>query len=395
MNAIPVKELKDGIYFTDDVYLDQNFLLLTKEIPVTNAFIKALMDWEVKSVYSEGELTDTEVTEPAESEEITRELEKDRDKNKTAFDFEEEKVSDPVMKGILDFYKYVETVYNHYSVKKNLSPQEISDKARDFCEFVKNNKTKVLSLVAFPPEAFKNYLASHSVRSTIFSIVIGLQLKFPNHKLIELTVSAMLHEIGMVCLPQQFFMSRRALTPQEKKMLAAHPVLSYNILREASFPVSVCLAAIEHHERMNGGGYPRNLDGSKISVYARIIAVACSFEAITSSRPYREGKDSHLGVMDIMRNSGKLYDESVVKALVYAISIYPIGLYVLLSNGKIGQVVDVNLILPKYPIVKVLGETDASGKSRVIPTTEIGVHIERPLTKQEWENIKASGNINR
>ena len=77
MNAIPVKELKDGIYFTDDVYLDQNFLLLTKEIPVTNAFIKALMDWEVKSVYSEGELTDTEVTEPAESEEITRELEKD------------------------------------------------------------------------------------------------------------------------------------------------------------------------------------------------------------------------------------------------------------------------------------------------------------------------------
>ena len=65
------------------------------------------------------------------------------------------------------------------------------------------------------------------------------------------------------------------------------------------------------------------------------------------------------------------------------------------SQYKIGQVVDVNLILPKYPIVKVLGETDASGKNRVIPTTEIGVHIERPLTKQEWENIKASGNINR
>ena len=225
------------------------------------------------------------------------------------------------------------------------------------------------------------------MRSTVFAIVIGLQLKFPIHKLIELGVACILHEIGMVRLPPQVYMGKKELTPVEKNAIFTHPVISYNILREFSFPLNICLGVLEHHERENGGGYPRKLAKDKISLYAKIIAVACSYEAVTAERPYKEARDAYSGIIDIMKNQGKQYDETVIRALLFSLSLYPIGLYVLLSNNKIGQVVDVNPENPKYPIVQLVGEAKPDGTPRVVETGEYGISITRPLTKEEGATL--------
>jgi len=111
--------------------------------------------------------------------------------------------------------------------------------------------------------------------------------------------------------------------------------------------------------------------------------VACSYEALSAQRPHREAKDGYSGMMELLRNEGKRYDDTVVRALVYSLSVYPIGLHVLLSNGRKGQVVDVNPEKPLFPVVQVFGELTPDGKNKVVETSQDGLRIARPLTREE------------
>ena len=126
----------------------------------------------------------------------------------------------------------------------------------------------------------------------------------------------------MIRLPPQLYMADRQLSAQERKSITAHPVLGYNLLKERQVPMAVCLAALEHHERVNGSGYPRALTGDKISLYSRIIMVACSYDAVTALRPWKEAKDGYAGMVDLLKNEGKQYDDPVIRALVYSLSIF-------------------------------------------------------------------------
>jgi len=91
-------------------------------------------------------------------------------------------------------------------------------------------------------------------------------------------------------------------------------------------------------------------------------------------------------MLELLKNEGKQYDETVVRALVLSLSIYPIGLYVLLSNGKKGQVIDVNPETPRFPIVQIFGETTPDGKIKTMQTAQDGITITRPLNRSEIEN---------
>jgi len=158
------------------------------------------------------------------------------------------------------------------------------------------------------------------------------------------------------------------------------------MLKSFDFPLAICLAALEHHERENATGYPRRLTSDKISLYSKIIAVACSYEALSSKRPHKEAKDGYTGMLELLKNEGKQYDDTIVRALVLSLSIYPIGLYVLLSNGKKGQVVDINPENPRFPIVQIFGEVTPDGKVKTMQTKANVLTIVRPLNKTEINN---------
>ncbi|HKL86495.1 MAG TPA: HD-GYP domain-containing protein [Treponemataceae bacterium] len=392
MNTFNVPELQNGNYFTNDVFLDKKFLLITPGVPLSEEVTKALLEWDFFKLYSEGHPVDKPTiraikgTSTDTSEDSTS---KKKEKND---DVEITEVSDAsdfsrIERVYGEYQSFISEVYTRYATHKELQLQVISDKVKDLCEFIKENKRFVLRIEPSPESRDKNYLVVHSMRSTVFAIVIALQLKFPIHKLIELGVSCILHEIGMIRLPPQLYMGNKVLTPLEKNAIFTHPVISYNILREFSFPLNICLGVLEHHERENGEGYPRKLGKEKISLYAKIIAVACSFEAATASRPYKEAQDTYSGIIDIMKNQGKQYDETIIRALLFSVSLYPIGLYVLLSNGKNAQVIDVNPENPKYPIVQIVGELKPDGTPKIVGTSEYGLNIIRPLTKDEGSKL--------
>lgn len=394
-------ELPEGYFFSEDAFLDKKFLLITPGVPMSAAMQRALREWDFLKIYSEGVVSEQpfikNAAPPAEggSEEdgdAGASKQEKAAKEDDAVDLidQNQPLSDEtrfalVEKAYQEFQSFIAEVYTRYATRKELQLQVISDKVKELCDFVKSNKRFVLRIQPSQENRDRNYLVVHAMRSTVYALVIGLQLKFPIHKLIELGVAAILHEIGMIRLPPQLYMGNKSLTQPEKNAILTHPVISYNILREFSFPLNICLGVLEHHERENGAGYPRKLSKDKISLYAKIIAVACSYEAVTAPRPYKEARDAYTGIIDIMKNQGKQYDETIIRALLFSVSLYPIGLYVLLSNGKIGQVIDVNPENPRYPIVQVMNEFKPDGSPRTIETSEYGISVARPLTKEEGE----------
>ncbi|QOW61445.1 HD-GYP domain-containing protein [Treponema pedis] len=397
MNTYNVKETKDFSFFGKNVYLDKNFLLLIPECPLTVEIKTMLEDWDFNFIYSEGEPSDfmpiKSTGKPLTSEKDVLAISREKDAAAERLKKQQE-VMQKVEKEFLRFLKFIEKIFEIYSMKKTIDGRTVSDKVKELCDFVKENKKIILRIDMQKYYSKENYLILHSLRSAIFALIIGIQLKMPAHKLIELGTSCMLHEIGMLRLPPQYYMYDRPLSGESKKALLTHPVLSYNILKASSFSLPVCLGSLEHHERENGKGYPRGLTKDKISVYGKIIAVACSYEAATGYRPYKEATDASTGLVDMLKNSGSQYDETILKALLFSLSFYPVGIYVHLSDGKIGQVIDINPYDPRFPIVQIYGETTPTGMPKIVGTDPKGITIKRPLTKDEKSRLNLNANAN-
>ena len=209
----------------------------------------------------------------------------------------------------------------------------------------------------------------------------------PMSKMVELGVASLLHEIGMIRLPPQLYINNKKLNAGERAKLFTHPIITYNILKDSNFPLSIQLGVLEHHERENGTGYPRHLSGGQISMYSKIIAVACSFEAITTPRKYKEEHTAYEAMIEMLKNVNHSYDDTVVKALLVSMSLFPIGTYVYLSNGKVAQVCDVQPTNPKNPIVQILGEANEDGSPKTVQTDDATIKIVRVMNKQEVEDV--------
>ncbi len=426
MNTFKVAELKEDTRFTDNLVLDKTFLLLNRGARVSRALIQALKDWQFTEVHSQGGLStiaqaigDTSKQPGAGlgmGQTAGGGLARDGSKEgagaagstqgaagpiafedmESRFDFsslatEQERLAavQRVYDGYLDF---VFEVYTYYATHKKIDLDALSCKVKELCAFVKANRRYVLQVHPNHDKNPKNFLIGHSLRSTVLAITVGLQLHMSMIKMTELGVACILHEIGMIRIPSQFYLSKRNLSAAEKNLLNTHPVISYTILKDLAAPLSVCLAVLEHHEKEDGSGYPRHIHGDKISLYAKIISVVCSFEAITAPRTYKAPVSSFEAMVELLRNQTKQYDELVIKALLYSLSLFPVGSYVFLSDGKVGRVVDVNPENPKYPIVQLMTERDASGRPISVQTSDKGLRIVRGLNKKETVDIvRAAG----
>jgi len=386
MNEYEVKDIPIKSYFTKPLYLDELFVLAAPEMPFTNEIANLLKRWKFEKIVSEGEPQKEYYSAGSSSGDKNASTDYEDTSLGIAHQTDTDKL-EKAHKFYTSFIAYVEKMFIKAAISEELTYKEVIEKIRDMIEYIREDRRFLMRVVKnIEPAVDKNYLAIHSARSTILSIIIGTYLKLPNHKLIELGTAAILHEIGMLKLPQNIYLNQRALNAHEQKMIASHPVLGYSMLKALDFPIPICLAALEHHERENASGYPRRLGSEKISLYSKIIAVACSYEALSTKRPHKEAKDGYTAMLELLKNEGKQYDDSVVRALVVSLSIYPIGLYVLLSNGKKGQVIDVNPENPRFPIVQIFGEVRPDGKIKTAQTAQGVLTIVRPLNRTEIDN---------
>jgi len=162
------------------------------------------------------------------------------------------------------------------------------------------------------------YTNGHSQRVSDFSTAIGRQMNLPPEILHELKIGALLHDIGKIGIPDLILTKTGRLTDEEKSKMNEHPTIGANIMRNVRMLEKELPALAEHHEHMDGTGYPNRLTGENISLFGRIVAVADVFDALTSERPYRAalGVEEVLGILQ--RDSGSHLDGVCVEALIHA-----------------------------------------------------------------------------
>lgn len=399
MSTVKLENLKSDLSFNGDLQLDKNFILLPAKAVVSDDLIKVLTDWNFTEFQCSEEVPDFSISQEkkqdtkASSESKVSSV-KDSVKQALAKAKTSEWISterskmNSVQTVYNEYMNYINSVYTHYATHKKIDFQELSDTVKDLCVFIKDNKRYVLRITPSAEARSKNFLVIHSMRSTVLAITVGLELHMALSKLIELGISCILHEIGMLRLPPQLYMTDRPLTAAEKAQIMTHPHTGFNILKDLEFPLSILLGVLEHHEKENGLGYPRHLPGNKITTYAKIISVACSFEAITAPREYKSERTTFDAMVEMLKNPNGQYDSTVIKALLYSLSLYPIGAYVCLQNGKIGIVTDVSPNNPKNPIVQLAKERNEDGTVKAIQTDDNQNRIVRVLSKEEQQQVQ-------
>lgn len=399
MSTVKLENLKSDLSFNGDLQLDKNFILLPAKAVVSDDLIKILTDWNFTEFQCSEEVPDFSSSQEKKqdskaSSESKVSTVKDSVKQALAKAKTSEWISterskmNSVQTVYNEYMNYINSVYTHYATHKKIDFQELSDTVKDLCVFIKDNKRYVLRITPSAEARSKNFLVIHSMRSTVLAITVGLELHMALSKLIELGISCILHEIGMLRLPPQLYMTDKPLTAAEKAQIMTHPHTGFNILKDLEFPLSILLGVLEHHEKENGLGYPRHLPGNKITTYAKIISVACSFEAITAPREYKSERTTFDAMVEMLKNPNGQYDSTVIKALLYSLSLYPIGAYVCLQNGKIGIVTDVSPNNPKNPIVQLAKERNEDGTVKAIQTDDNQNRIVRVLSKEEQQQVQ-------
>jgi PAS domain S-box-containing protein len=158
------------------------------------------------------------------------------------------------------------------------------------------------------------YTAGHQIRSTDLARAIAMEIGLPQEKIDAIRMACSIHDIGKLSIPAEILSKPIKLSEIEFSLINEHAKKGYKILKDVESPWPLAEMVYQHHERMDGSGYPRGLKGEEILMEARIIAVADVVESMASLRPYRAGLGIDAALEEIEKNRGTLYDEAVVNA---------------------------------------------------------------------------------
>jgi putative nucleotidyltransferase with HDIG domain len=158
------------------------------------------------------------------------------------------------------------------------------------------------------------YTAGHQRRVSSLAVAIAEELHLPQEKIEGLRLAGVIHDIGKIAMPAEILTKPTRLTKTEFQLMKDHPRIGYDILKNIQFPWPVAHIILQHHERMDGSGYPDGLLGDAILMEARILAVADVVEALSSHRPYRPALGMEKALEEIRRGRGVRYDMRVVDA---------------------------------------------------------------------------------
>ena len=389
MKSISLASFRPGMFFEAPVYLEDDFILITQEIPVSEDLVKNLRHWNFQDVYTEGSPAGRVVgsdgkTGILKSAILDNDVKEQEGRRKAKVFYRE-------------MIHFTEQVFERFKKDNSLNLASITEKVKEAIVMIKENSQYVLRFRDVD-DISSDYQISHAVKTTVLALTLGMGMegtvKIPPHKLIELGICALIHEVGMLRIPPQIYQKSEELTPKERQLITAHPILGFNLLKTHTLPQDILLGVLHHHERNNGTGYPQKLKEEQISLFGKIVGIACSYIAQISSRPFRNSKDGHASLMDLLSNMQNLYDKNVINTLLLTLSVYPIGTYVRLQNGCLGMVVKANEQNPRFPVVKLLVDDHNAPfrEQSLVNTAEYDeLHIKHVTSDEEIRDLIDKG----
>lgn len=175
---------------------------------------------------------------------------------------------------------------------------------------------QTIEALAFAIEAKDPYTHGHSRRVSLLATELGRQLSLGEADLERVRISAVLHDIGKIGIPEHILRKEGRLRPDEEAIIRRHPEIGFRILESVKDLASVNRCVLLHHERFDGGGYPESLRGTDIPLESRIIAVTDTYDAMTTDRPYRRGLSHERAIRELREHAGTQFDPDCVKGFL-------------------------------------------------------------------------------
>ncbi len=186
-----------------------------------------------------------------------------------------------------------------------------------------------------------DFTYAHCLNSALIAGLFASWFSLPEEKTTLLIQCGFLYDIGKLQLPNDLIWKPGKLTDLEFEKIKTHTFLSFQMLQNLSVDSCVIKAALMHHERYDGSGYPSRLHDKQIDFYARYISIIDAYEAMTSARTYRESKNP-FQVIDIFEKDAFKYDMDILKTILYRLASHMVGLNVMLNNDQVAEVIMVN-----------------------------------------------------
>lgn len=236
-------------------------------------------------------------------------------------------------------------------------------------------------------------LPNRIVNMTIFAIQIGLRMHLTEAEMLKIGYAALVHDLGMIRVPREILSKEHQLTDKEYAVIKKHPIYAKDLVLSAedydpSRDNGLIKAISEVHEREDGLGYPLGLKADQIDLTAKVLAVAGRFEAMSHPRTYRKSFVAHVAMQEIVKLKDQEFSARVIKALVIALSIFPLYSYVGLNNNQIGRVIGINRTHPLRPVLEIV--IDENGK-KIDPPTQLNLkefpflYVAKTLLPEEVE----------
>ncbi len=251
MRLVATKSISEGTKLAKAIYNDNGKILLHEGVSLTSRMLHRLIEIGITYVYIKDELTDDVEVEGVVSEQTKR-------------------------LAVQTIKSEFETIANDLKLKKSFNGAHLSRNfskvIRNILDDIKQNK-QALSMIT-DVYAYDSYIFTHSLNVTLYTLGLAMQLKFSEKQLMEIGLGAILHDVGKMLVPMEILNKPGKLTAEEFEEIKKHPRAGYELLKELpNISLLTAHCALQHHERLDGSGYPLKLQGNKIHLYAKIIGI--------------------------------------------------------------------------------------------------------------------------
>jgi HD-GYP domain-containing protein (c-di-GMP phosphodiesterase class II) len=233
----------------------------------------------------------------------------------------------------------------------------VQEAVNPLIEGVFRNQEAVAALLRLKESG--DYRYHHGVSMAVWAAIIGRHIGLHRDELEKLAVGCAMCDVGMTQLPPELLDQAENLTDQQRKIVHAHPTTGAALVAKSKDIDFEILAIIEnHHERMDGSGYPRGIEGAAIPLLARIAGLVDTYDAMITARPYAPARTSHEATQELLDCKGILFQEALVEQFVQAIGLFPTGTMVELNTGEVAIVVTQNSTRRLKPEVVIVLDAD-------------------------------------
>ncbi len=219
-----------------------------------------------------------------------------------------------------NLYQYILKPFNPEElqeiVKNGLDKFDLASSKSLILKDLKELFYKTIKSIASALDAKDPYTHGHSMRVTLYSIILAKELNIPQAQLEMIETAGLLHDIGKIAIPESILCKPGKLTDDEFLIMKTHPINSEKLIASIKKLDDIVPGIKHHHERWDGRGYPDNLQGENIPYHARIIALADTYDAMTSTRSYRKALDHEIAIAEIEKCAGSQFDPNLAKEFI-------------------------------------------------------------------------------